>query len=125
LNGSDFSVGADDLGMAALALPDGSIIVGGDSYSADGDTLVRNAGPAHHGCASGHRDFLPLKLSAKGELLWSRSYGGTNHEYLSTGKLTSLSGYGITESLVANGGNTPSVTADMLRQAKTGDSGSP
>lgn len=78
-----FGGSADDFGMAVLPTADGGYLVGADSMSADGDTGFRNGGRGHHGCHGGHRDFLILKLDGKGELQWTRSFGGSNHEYLS------------------------------------------
>lgn len=85
----------DDLGMTALQLTDGGFLIGADSYSADG--LAKD----HHGPTGGHRDYLILRVNAVGDLVWSRSYGGSNHEYLS--QIAALSdqtfvAYGRTES---------------------------
>jgi len=82
----------DDLGMALVALKDGSFLVGADSYS---------AGHGHRGCAGGHRDYLITRIDAKGAVQWSKSFGGTNHEYLSQIAQTTdgnFVAYGRTES---------------------------
>jgi hypothetical protein len=73
----------DDLGLYVLALNDGGFLLGADSYSTDGLGSHPNPQWAHHGCPGGHRDFLVVRLDSRGSVLWHRSFGGTNHEYLS------------------------------------------
>ncbi len=92
-----FGGASDDLGMAVLSLADGSIFVGADSLS---------AANGHHGCAGGHRDFWLLKLDQNGNKLWDKSYGGTNHEYLSQIIATSDGNFAL-------GGRTESSDGDV------------
>ncbi|MBY0316070.1 MAG: hypothetical protein K2Q26_11145 [Bdellovibrionales bacterium] len=73
---------AEDTGQTVSVLMDGHILVGGDSYSMDGDIAGPQSKNHHHGCG-GTRDYLISKLSPDGKILWVASYGGTNEEYIS------------------------------------------
>lgn len=96
-----FGGSSDDFGVSLIALQNGDWLVGSDSESTDGSVLLAPIGQRHRGNPGGHRDYLIMRLSSEGEIRWVRSYGGTNHEYLS--QLVelpdgSLAAYGRTES---------------------------
>lgn len=66
-----FGGSGDDRGLAALALRDGSFLIGGESASANGDM----ASPRHGGLES-----WIAKISSDGRLLWEQHYGGRGNE---------------------------------------------
>ncbi len=62
----------EDQATSVVASRDGGVLVGGITYSSDGDVT-------DHLC--GH-DFWIAKLDSQGRLLWSRSAGGLSNDYL-------------------------------------------
>ncbi|OWY20626.1 hypothetical protein C7N43_00040 [Sphingobacteriales bacterium UPWRP_1] len=60
----------EDFFRSVIALPDGNFLVAGYSDSADGD-FTENLG---------YKDLWLVKLSAAGDVLWKRSYGGTGND---------------------------------------------
>lgn len=69
-----------DIGMAALALPDGSFIVGGFSFSeTSGNKLTELYGSS---------DYWVLRIDAAGAIIWQRTFGGTERDELKTMRLT-------------------------------------
>ncbi len=90
------SLGGTDSEFAldAVELPDGSIVGGGDSASTDGDINV-----FQHG-------IWVVKLSSTGEIIWQRSYGGADLDYLQ--KIVALNDGGF---LIA--GDSNSTTGDV------------
>lgn len=60
----------EDFFRSVIALPDGSFMVAGYSDSANGD-FTENLG---------YKDLWLVKLSAAGEVLWKRTYGGTGND---------------------------------------------
>lgn len=61
---------ASDLLYTLTLAPNGDILLGGGTYSNDGDVTGQN----------GNQDFWLLRTDANGNLLWQRSLGGSNHE---------------------------------------------
>ncbi|HNS12870.1 MAG TPA: T9SS type A sorting domain-containing protein [Bacteroidia bacterium] len=66
--------------------PDGGFIIGGYSYSNDGDVT------GHHGLTS-TLDCWVVKLDSLGSIEWQRSYGGSEDENIQCIKPTSNGGY--------------------------------
>jgi hypothetical protein len=65
-----FGGSGDDIAYDAEILPDGSIVVLGESNSTDGD----------RGEAYGNDDVWLVRIDDNGTLLWERSYGGSNFD---------------------------------------------
>jgi gliding motility-associated-like protein len=61
-----------DYARVVLTDKDSSYIVGGISYSPDGDVTGAN----------GDGDFWVLKLSSKGNILWKKNWGGSGNDHL-------------------------------------------
>jgi PKD repeat protein len=73
---------ASDLLYTITLAPNGDILLGGGTYSNDGDVNGQH----------GNQDFWLLRTDASGNLLWQRSLGGSNHE-VCYGLAVSTSGY--------------------------------
>ncbi len=65
----------DDWGTSVQATADGGYIVGGFSYSNDGDVS------GHHGSLS-NADVWVIKISSTGTIQWQKSYGGSGDDRL-------------------------------------------
>jgi hypothetical protein len=63
----------NDLVEEVIELPDGSLVVAGDSRSSNGDLTSTNAGLT---------DFWIFRIDANGTLLWSKNYGSNNSDYV-------------------------------------------
>ena len=72
-----------DLGMKIYQTADNGYIIGGNSRSQDGDII-----PSHI-----EGDFLVLKLSESGDIVWQNSFGGSSHDYLANIEKTIDGGY--------------------------------
>jgi hypothetical protein len=83
---------------------DGGYILGGNSYSVDGDVQSGN---------KGGEDCWVVKIDSLGVILWEKSYGGSGGENISKIRKTSDSGYIF-------GGYTTSINGDI----KSGNKGS-
>ncbi len=88
LGGSD-----EDLPNALFDLPDGSVFLAGVTYSADVN--------GHHGNA----DFFAARLDPQGNLLWQRSLGSSEFDYLTDAKLTPDGGFLLAGWASANDGD--------------------
>lgn len=60
-----------DQGVDMVALPDGSVVVAGNTNSTDGDL---------EGRSGNDKDFWVLKLDAVGAVVWSKTFGGTQDD---------------------------------------------
>ncbi|PCH95280.1 MAG: hypothetical protein COB85_04685 [Bacteroidetes bacterium] len=69
-----FGGSLDDVPNKILQTPDSGFVFVAFSKSSDGDIT------GHHGSGSTW-DIWVVKLDASGNLIWEKSYGGTNHEY--------------------------------------------
>lgn len=76
-----------DTGSALKQTPDGGFIIGGSTYSDDGDISENNSEPGLG------QDFWILKISSTGEVEWKNNYGGNYEEILKDLQLTSDGGY--------------------------------
>lgn len=63
-----------DTGGGVRQTPDGNYILGGHTFSDDGD-VEKN---------SGENDFWLFKVDSLGNLLWEQTYGGPNAEYMNS-----------------------------------------
>jgi hypothetical protein len=77
--------GLDDP-FAIVATNDGGIVVGGVTYSGDGDVTGY----------MGNSDYWLVKLSSSGALMWQRNFGGSQSELLFAVSQTSDNGYIVT-----------------------------
>ena len=72
--------GTDDDNPYGIDLStNGNFIIGGSSYSIDGDVWD------HHDTTttfSSHTDFWIIKINSLGDTIWTRSFGGTGSDYL-------------------------------------------
>lgn len=69
----DFGGSANDVPYALSVLPDGGMVIGGESSSTNG---------THASAAYGAKDFWLVRLDASGGLVWERSYGGVGDDRL-------------------------------------------
>jgi hypothetical protein len=74
---------------------DGGFIVGGDSYSNDGDVI------GHHGST----DYWIVKLTDGGEMEWQIPLGGSENDYLTSVQQTLDGGYIVLGNSYSNDGN--------------------
>jgi hypothetical protein len=86
----------DDSAETVLQLADGSYIIGGYGTSTDGDQT------GNHGFVS---DLWVLKVDSTGSIIWQKSYGGTNHEYLYSLEPTNDGGFIIGGDTLSDDGN--------------------
>lgn len=73
----------EDITFSVLQNADGSYMAAGYSLSSDGD-VSSNEGKA---------DYWVVKLSSAGDILWEKSYGGSEHDFGYTILLSPLGGY--------------------------------
>ncbi len=90
LGGSDF-----ELGMDAVVLPDGDIVILGHTKSTDGDVQENQ----------GNYDVLLARVSSGGTLLWTRTYGGSQNETASDLLTTADGGFLVMASANSNDGD--------------------
>lgn len=65
----------EDEAVDIVGLADGSVVVAGNTNSTDGDLADRTGSD---------KDFWVVKLDQSGELIWSRTYGGTQDDVLTS-----------------------------------------
>lgn len=68
-----FGGSQNDLIEEMIELPDGSLVLAGDSKSSNGDLTSTN---------SGLTDFWIIRISESGSLLWSKNYGSTSSDFV-------------------------------------------
>lgn len=90
IGGSDY-----ELGMDAVVLPNGDIMVLGHTKSTDGDIQENH----------GNYDVLLAKVSSAGTLLWTRTYGGSQNESASALLTTADGGFLIMACSNSNDGD--------------------
>jgi uncharacterized repeat protein (TIGR01451 family) len=83
-----FGGSEEDHGQVIRSTPDGNYVIGGDAQSNDFDVS------GNHGAA----DIWLLKINGQGNLLWQKTYGNANAQYVSSITVTSdnkylISGY--------------------------------
>mgnify|MGYP006266138013 CR=1 FL=1 len=61
---------ANDEGHSVIKLRDGNLLLGGTTFSSDGDVTQNN----------GRGDVWVIKLTPQGRILWQRTYGGSKNE---------------------------------------------
>jgi hypothetical protein len=61
----------EDNARSVLQTSDGGYIIGGYTLSNDGDVTINNGG----------YDYWIIKLDSNGNLIWEKSFGGTQHDY--------------------------------------------
>lgn len=93
LGGTDF----ENL-YAVQQTSDGGYIIGGNSFSIDGDVSD------HHG-SIGDWDIWIVKLSSTGNIQWQKSLGGTGLDYFSAVKQTVDGGFIVGGSTLSNNGD--------------------
>ncbi len=69
--------------------------------------------------APGNQDFHLVKTNASGDTVWTKTYGSTGNEYLSSIRQTADGGYLLAGSTVAVGDNTGNIY--LVRTTSTGD----
>ena len=95
-----FGGSAEDHGQVIRRMADGNYIIGGDSKSNDFDVTVNNGGA----------DIWVLKINEQGNLIWQRSFGNPNHQYVTSITATSdnsfiVSGYQTYNGYPGGGGS--------------------
>jgi gliding motility-associated-like protein len=121
IGGSDF-----ELGMDAVVLPDGDIVILGHTKSTDGDIQENQ----------GNYDVLLAKVSSGGTLLWTRTYGGSQQDTASDLLPTADGGFLVMASSNSSDGDVTgaqggqdiwvlkvNATGDLLWQRTFGGSG--
>lgn len=77
--GKTYGGSQGDFGKTIIQLSDGNLLVGGDSYSNDGDVTGN-----HHAPAS-NSDYWILKLRPDGTVIWKKCFGGNGGEFVNDG----------------------------------------
>lgn len=89
---------SDDLGYNMKKTKDGGLVICGNTFSHNGD-VRSNAGAS---------DFWVLRTDEKGEIVWSKTFGGSNNEYATSVDLTAEGGFIVS-------GYTSSADGDVKR----------
>ncbi|MFI5134297.1 MAG: T9SS type A sorting domain-containing protein [Chitinophagales bacterium] len=76
----------DELASSVQQTADGGFIVAGDSWSTDGDVT------GHHGSTS-YNDYWIVKLDAGGNLIWQKSFGGSDFDFVHSVQQTNDGGF--------------------------------
>ncbi|MGL2966571.1 T9SS type A sorting domain-containing protein [Flavobacterium sp. XGLA_31] len=84
-----------DFGAEAQQTTDGGYIIAGTTYSNDGDVTGSH----------GERDFWVVKTNLTGNLLWQKTFGGSNSDEAHSIKQTSDGGYIVVGSTYSNDGD--------------------
>ena len=93
----------DDIGLSIKQTSDGGFIVGGNSWSNDGDVT------GHHGPTDNQYEWNPdqwiVKLNSFGIIQWQKSFGGTGDDRVGSVEETDDGGYIIGGSSWSNDGD--------------------
>ncbi len=104
-----------DYAYAIQQTTDGGYIVAGASYSTDGDVSGNH----------GNFDYWVLKLTATGDTVWTKCYGGSNEDWVKTVQQTSDGGYIVVGGSVSTdgdvSGNHGNIDCWLLKLTATGD----
>ena len=89
---------ANDFLYQIIQTQDGNFILGGESYSNDGDVI---------GNHSSNEDIWLIKIDRSGNILWSKCYGSGYDEFYSKMVETSSGAIAVCASAVSSGGDIP------------------
>lgn len=85
----------EDCAMDVLQLSDGGFIIAAQTFSNDGDISFNNGG----------FDYWLLKLTANGDLIWEKTFGGSENDWLSSIVETSDGGFVLAGTSNSSNGN--------------------
>lgn len=92
-----------DFGSELVVSTDGGYVITGATASEDGDVIENKGGD----------DFWVVKLDAEGNIIWQKTFGGTDHDYPNAIQQTMDGGYIVAGSTGSNDGDVSGNHGDL------------